>query len=152
VGSGSSVSGTSGTGGGGGGGSGGSGGSSSSSGGSASPFDAQAAAADAHAAQTAAAFGALLSSVSDAPRARYSLAGLGFGLPLSRLHARYFGGELALVNLPGYGVDAFLTLRRLDTAGWREQTDADEAAAAGAHVATEATVQLQRQLQRSGHA
>jgi hypothetical protein len=29
----------------------------------------------------------------------------------------YAGGDLCLVNLPGYGVDAFLTLRRLDTAG-----------------------------------
>lgn len=28
-------------------------------------------------------------------------AGLGFGLPLSRLYARYFGGDLRLVNMPG---------------------------------------------------
>jgi hypothetical protein len=53
-------------------------------------FD-QAAAADAHLVQTAAAFGTLLSSVSAAPQQRYSLAGLGFGLPMSRLYARYFG-------------------------------------------------------------
>jgi [3-methyl-2-oxobutanoate dehydrogenase (acetyl-transferring)] kinase len=53
-------------------------------------FD-QAAAADAHLVQTAAAFGNLLSSVSAAPQQRYSLAGLGFGLPMSRLYARYFG-------------------------------------------------------------
>jgi hypothetical protein len=53
-------------------------------------FD-QSAAADAHLVQTAAAFGNLLSSVSAAPRQRYSLAGLGFGLPMSRLYARYFG-------------------------------------------------------------
>jgi len=45
---------------------------------------------------------------------RHEMAGLGFGLPLTRLYARYFGGELALQNMPGYGVDAFLTLRRLD--------------------------------------
>lgn len=30
-----------------------------------------------------------------------SCAGLGFGLPLSRLYARYFGGDLRLVNMPG---------------------------------------------------
>lgn len=53
-------------------------------------FD-QTAAADTHLVQTAAAFGNLLSSVSAAPRQRYSLAGLGFGLPMSRLYARYFG-------------------------------------------------------------
>jgi [3-methyl-2-oxobutanoate dehydrogenase (acetyl-transferring)] kinase len=55
-----------------------------------SDFD-QAAAADSHLVQTAAAFGNLLSSVSQ-PQQRYSLAGLGFGLPMSRLYARYFGG------------------------------------------------------------
>ena len=32
--------------------------------------------------------------------------GYGIGLPLSRLHARYLGGSLDLVSLPGYGVDA----------------------------------------------
>ena len=53
---------------------------------------AAAAAADAQLRKTANQFGALLANVSDAPRQRYSLAGLGFGLPLSRLHARYFGG------------------------------------------------------------
>jgi hypothetical protein len=68
-------------------------GSGNSSGGSSSDsaaFD-QGAAADAHLVQTAAAFGNLLSSVSVAPQQRYSLAGLGFGLPMSRLYARYFG-------------------------------------------------------------
>jgi len=39
------------------------------------------------------------------------LAGYGVGLPLSRLYARYLGGSLSLVSLPGYGtsVDLFLT-------------------------------------------
>ena len=31
--------------------------------------------------------------------------GYGIGLPLSRLHAKYLGGALHLVSLPGYGVD-----------------------------------------------
>jgi [3-methyl-2-oxobutanoate dehydrogenase (acetyl-transferring)] kinase len=54
------------------------------------------------------------------PDARYRLAGLGFGLPLSRLYARYFGGDVRLVSMPGYGVDAFLTLPHLDGDWWVE--------------------------------
>lgn len=38
----------------------------------------------------------------------------------SRLYARYFGGELRLVNMPGYGVDAYLTLARLGDSEWQE--------------------------------
>jgi pyruvate dehydrogenase kinase 2/3/4 len=41
------------------------------------------------------------------------LAGLGYGLPLCRLYARYFGGDLQIVSLDGYGTDAFLHLSRL---------------------------------------
>jgi hypothetical protein len=55
---------------------------------------------------------------------------------------------LCLVNLPGYGVDAFLTLRRLDTSGWREQLDGDEAAA-GSQVAVGAALNMQQQLQQN---
>jgi 26S proteasome regulatory subunit T1 len=32
-----------------------------------------------------------------------TIAGLGFGLPMSRLYARYFGGSLSLVSLDGWG-------------------------------------------------
>lgn len=39
------------------------------------------------------------------------MAGLGFGLPLSRLHARYFGGNIEVVNVQGYGVDVYLNLK-----------------------------------------
>jgi pyruvate dehydrogenase kinase 2/3/4 len=39
----------------------------------------------------------------------------GFGLPLARIYARYFGGELNLKSMEGYGVDAYLHLPRLGT-------------------------------------
>jgi hypothetical protein len=50
---------------------------------------------------------------------RMKMAGLGFGLPLSRLYAQYFGGSLDLKVLPGYGTDAYVTLRRLDDSALR---------------------------------
>mmetsp|Transcript_2323 Transcript_2323/g.5280 ORF Transcript_2323/g.5280 Transcript_2323/m.5280 type:complete len:520 (+) Transcript_2323:258-1817(+) len=37
----------------------------------------------------------------------------GFGLPLARIYARYFGGELTLKSMEGYGLDAYLQLPRL---------------------------------------
>jgi pyruvate dehydrogenase kinase 2/3/4 len=47
------------------------------------------------------------------------IAGYGFGLPLSRITARYFGGDLVLMPLEGYGMDAYLHLRRLaDNQEW----------------------------------
>lgn len=59
---------------------------------------------------------------------RFRMAGLGFGLPMARLFARYFGGELTLVNLPHYGVDAYVTLRALDGWHWEENGAAHPAA------------------------
>eukprot|EP00551_Chaetoceros_affinis_P004241 CAMPEP_0203665626 /NCGR_PEP_ID=MMETSP0090-20130426/2812_1 /ASSEMBLY_ACC=CAM_ASM_001088 /TAXON_ID=426623 /ORGANISM="Chaetoceros affinis, Strain CCMP159" /LENGTH=529 /DNA_ID=CAMNT_0050529247 /DNA_START=148 /DNA_END=1737 /DNA_ORIENTATION=+ len=41
------------------------------------------------------------------------LAGLGYGLPISRSYARYFGGDLSLMSMEGYGTDAFVYLTRL---------------------------------------
>lgn len=32
----------------------------------------------------------------------------GFGLPLTRIYARYFGGEVTIRSMEGYGVDAYL--------------------------------------------
>jgi pyruvate dehydrogenase kinase 2/3/4 len=39
----------------------------------------------------------------------------GFGLPLARIYARYFGGELTLKSTEGFGLDAYLHLPRLGT-------------------------------------
>ncbi|EPX72867.1 pyruvate dehydrogenase kinase Pkp1 [Schizosaccharomyces octosporus yFS286] len=41
------------------------------------------------------------------------MAGFGFGLPLARLYTRYFGGDLKLVSMEGYGTDAYIQLNRL---------------------------------------
>jgi len=45
-----------------------------------------------------------------------TIAGLGFGLPMSRLYAQYFGGSLDLFSLDGWGSDVLLKLRCLDEA------------------------------------
>lgn len=37
----------------------------------------------------------------------------GYGLPISRLYARYFGGDLAIISMENYGTDAYLHLNRL---------------------------------------
>ncbi|RAL13782.1 alpha-ketoacid dehydrogenase kinase family protein [Aspergillus homomorphus CBS 101889] len=40
-----------------------------------------------------------------------SIAGLGYGLPLSRAYAEYFGGSIAIQSLWGWGTDVYLTLQ-----------------------------------------
>jgi pyruvate dehydrogenase kinase 2/3/4 len=56
---------------------------------------------------------ALLRGGSQEIGASAPMAGFGYGLPLSRLHARHFGGDLQLVSMRGYGTDAYLFLSKL---------------------------------------
>ena len=42
-----------------------------------------------------------------------SIAGLGYGLPLSRAYAEYFGGGIAVQSMFGWGTDVYLSLQGL---------------------------------------
>ncbi|KAK0290886.1 [Pyruvate dehydrogenase (acetyl-transferring)] kinase isozyme 2 [Friedmanniomyces endolithicus] len=52
------------------------------------------------------------------------MAGFGYGLPISRLYARYFGGDLKLISMEGYGTDVYLHLNRLSSSSSSSVTNA----------------------------
>ena len=43
------------------------------------------------------------------------MAGFGIGLPLSRLYAKYFGGDIIIQNTFGHGTSLYLTICSLGT-------------------------------------
>ncbi|KAK9436802.1 kinase [Metarhizium brunneum] len=52
-----------------------------------------------------------LSAIATASTGGSSIAGLGYGLPLSRAYAEYFGGGIAVQSLYGWGTDVYLRLK-----------------------------------------
>jgi len=52
-----------------------------------------------------------LSVISAASGGGSSIAGLGYGLPLSRAYAEYFGGGIGMQSLYGWGADIYLRLK-----------------------------------------
>lgn len=52
-----------------------------------------------------------LAAIANAGAGASSLAGLGYGLPLSRAYAEYFGGGIAVQSLYGWGTDVYLRLK-----------------------------------------
>ncbi len=52
-----------------------------------------------------------LGAISAAGGGASSIAGLGYGLPLSRAYAEYFGGGIAVQSLYGWGTDVYLRLK-----------------------------------------
>ncbi|CAG8920165.1 unnamed protein product [Penicillium salamii] len=52
-----------------------------------------------------------LNTISASGGNQSTIAGLGYGLPLSRAYAEYFGGSIAVQSLWGWGTDVYLTLQ-----------------------------------------
>ncbi|CAM9263726.1 unnamed protein product [Ectocarpus sp. 8 AP-2014] len=57
--------------------------------------------------------GAVQGSAGEVEHPLPPLAGFGMGLPLSRVYARYFGGDVLLKSMEGFGMDSYLHLNRL---------------------------------------
>eukprot|EP00927_Polykrikos_kofoidii_P044164 TRINITY_DN38208_c0_g1_i2.p1 TRINITY_DN38208_c0_g1~~TRINITY_DN38208_c0_g1_i2.p1 ORF type:complete len:435 (-),score=58.26 TRINITY_DN38208_c0_g1_i2:59-1258(-) len=55
----------------------------------------------------------LLQTVHEDRKLKRQLSGYGVGMPISRLFARYFGGDLMLSSVYGYGTDVSIRLNRL---------------------------------------
>jgi len=51
---------------------------------------------------------------SDAGGQADDLAGLGYGLPLSKAYAEFFDGRVEIQSLWGWGTDVYLKLKGLD--------------------------------------
>lgn len=58
-----------------------------------------------------------LCAIATASTGGSSIAGLGYGLPLSRAYAEYFGGGIAVQSLYGWGTDVYLRLKGVGTIG-----------------------------------
>ncbi|KAI9825067.1 MAG: hypothetical protein M1832_001386 [Thelocarpon impressellum] len=52
-----------------------------------------------------------LNAISASGGERSSIAGLGYGLPLGRAYAEYFGGGISVQSMWGWGTDVYLSLR-----------------------------------------
>eukprot|EP01062_Namystynia_karyoxenos_P022407 TRINITY_DN1858_c1_g1_i1.p1 TRINITY_DN1858_c1_g1~~TRINITY_DN1858_c1_g1_i1.p1 ORF type:complete len:616 (+),score=239.25 TRINITY_DN1858_c1_g1_i1:223-1848(+) len=61
------------------------------------------------------------------PQQESPLAGFGYGLPISRLYARHFGGDLRLLSMEGYGTDAYLHLGRTLASTFENQRAQEQA-------------------------
>jgi len=46
---------------------------------------------------------------------RNNFYGMGYGLPIARVFARYFGGDLKVISTEGWGTDAYVFLNRLES-------------------------------------
>ncbi|CAL5418636.1 unnamed protein product [Camellia sinensis] len=42
-----------------------------------------------------------------------TMAGYGYGLPISRLYARYFGGDLQIISMEGYGGESWVRIKHI---------------------------------------
>jgi signal transduction histidine kinase len=51
-----------------------------------------------------------LNALSESGSDQSTIAGLGYGLPLSRAYAEYFGGGIAVQSMHGFGTDVYLSL------------------------------------------